>query len=70
MPEFNTNANPTEQVGSVASTDDPAPDVATEALLRRERRWAIGYQLSAGTLDVDDLTVLNASAQDVHRASR
>ena len=66
----NSNANPTQQDGLVASTDDPAPDVATEAFLRRERRRAIGYQLSAGTLDVDDLTVLNASVQDVHRSSR
>lgn len=45
-------------------------DAQLEKLIRRERRRAIGAQLSRVPLDDDDVAVLDASASDVADASR
>ena len=54
----------------LASRDGLTLDAQLEKLIRSERRRIIGSQLASAELEVDDVTVLDASANDVGDASR
>lgn len=54
----------------LAFRDGLTLDAQLEKLIRSERRRIIGSQLASAELGVDDVTVLDASANDVGDASR
>lgn len=54
----------------LADRDGLTLDAQLNRLIRRERRRLMGAQLASAPPDADDVTVLNASANDVADASR
>lgn len=73
MPESTTIKVSTETrdaLRRLADREGITLDAQLQKLIRRERRRIIGAQLSAGSLDSDDVAVLDASAVDVAHASR
>jgi hypothetical protein len=73
MPDFTTikvSTRTRDSLRMLADRDGRTLDAEIEALVGRERRRIIGQQLSGGALSVDDVAVLNASANDVDDACR
>jgi ABC-type antimicrobial peptide transport system ATPase subunit len=73
MPDFTTikvSTRTRDSLRVLADRDGRTLDAEIEALVGRERRRIIGQQLSGGALSVDDVAVLNASANDVDDACR